>query len=105
MYNKDEGDLRGKIGFVYALLCAVGCILTWRFVPEMKSRSAVEIDVMFEKKISARKFSSTIVSNDAEVDHQLELAHAAEMTATGADTEAQLVSTAALSKGAGIPHS
>lgn len=58
MYNKDEGNLRGKVGFIYAVLCALGCLATWMFVPEMKERTAAEIDVMFEKDLPARNFKT-----------------------------------------------
>ena len=56
MYNPDSGDLRGRIGFVFAALCFIGVVGTWRDIPEMKGRAMVEIDRMFEEKVPARKF-------------------------------------------------
>ncbi|KAJ5641497.1 hypothetical protein N7490_005497 [Penicillium lividum] len=56
IYNTDEGDLKGKTGFVYAGLCFMACALTWLLVPEMKGRSVLEIDAMFEAKLPCREF-------------------------------------------------
>ncbi|KIW32402.1 uncharacterized protein PV07_03951 [Cladophialophora immunda] len=55
-YNVDKGDLRAKAGFIIAGFSAIAWVLTWRFVPEMKERTAAEIDVMFEHRLPARKF-------------------------------------------------
>ncbi|KAJ5936196.1 hypothetical protein N7454_005494 [Penicillium verhagenii] len=62
IYNTDEGDLKGKTGFVYAGLCVIACAATWAIVPEMKGRSALEIDAMFEAGLPCRQFESW--SND-----------------------------------------
>jgi hypothetical protein len=56
IYNTDEGDLKGKTGFVYAGLCFIACAVTWLIVPEMKGRSALEIDAMFEANLPCRQF-------------------------------------------------
>ena len=57
-YNADEGNLRAKTGFVFAALCSLSWFITWRFVPEMKERSAVEIDTMFEHRLPTRTFKT-----------------------------------------------
>lgn len=56
IYNTDAGDLKGKTGFVYAGLCLVTFLVTWFIVPEMKGRTALDIDAMFEEKLPARQF-------------------------------------------------
>ncbi|KAJ5664652.1 hypothetical protein N7462_011465 [Penicillium macrosclerotiorum] len=56
IYNTDAGDLKGKTGFVYAGLCLFALVVTWLIIPEMKGRTAVEIDKMFEIDLSCRKF-------------------------------------------------
>lgn len=56
VFNPDEGSLRAKTGFVYAGLCAIALVVSWLIVPEMKGRSAVEIDRMFELGLPARQF-------------------------------------------------
>jgi hypothetical protein len=56
IFNADQGNLRAKTGFVYAVLCVIGYGVSWLIVPEMKGRSALELDRMFELRLDARKF-------------------------------------------------
>ena len=56
IFNPDEGNLRGKVGFTYVGTCIVGVGISWWIVPEMKGRSVGEIDRMFELGLSARAF-------------------------------------------------
>ena len=58
VFNPDEGNLRGKTGFTYAASCALGALVSWYVVPEMKGRSVVEIDRMFEEGVPARGFKT-----------------------------------------------
>lgn len=64
MLNPTAWDLRGKTGFFWGGICFF-CFL-WAFfrLPEMKGRSYYEIDLLFERKTPARKFSKTQVSLD-----------------------------------------
>jgi hypothetical protein len=55
-YNIDEGNLRAKAGFIIAGFSVLALVLTWLFVPEMKERTAAEIDTMFEHRLPARQF-------------------------------------------------
>ncbi|CAG8164161.1 unnamed protein product [Penicillium salamii] len=56
IYNVDRGNLRAKIGFVMSGIAAVGSVLVWLFVPEMKDRTAMEIDRMFALRLPTRAF-------------------------------------------------
>ena len=56
VYNVDAGNLRGMTGFVLAGFCGVGTIICWFHIPEMKGRSAAEIDEMFESRLATRSF-------------------------------------------------
>jgi hypothetical protein len=54
--NKDEGDWRGKVGFIFSGtggLCLVYCFFC---MPETKDRTFEELDLLFERKVSSRKF-------------------------------------------------
>lgn len=62
MYNKDELNWGGKIGFFFLGLGTIAFVITWCAVPETKGRSFSEIDHLFETKVVARKFSKTTVS-------------------------------------------
>lgn len=56
IFNPDAGNLRAKTGFVYSGICFVAVVVTWFIVPELKDRSAIEIDQMFEQKLPTRAF-------------------------------------------------
>ena len=56
VFNPDQGNLRGKTGFTYAASCLVGAAVSWYIIPEMKGRSVMEIDRMFEENLPARAF-------------------------------------------------
>ncbi|KAJ5140757.1 hypothetical protein N7448_004165 [Penicillium atrosanguineum] len=58
IYNKDAGDLKGKTGFIYAGLCLFAWIVTWFMIPEMKDRTVIEIDTMFEAKLPCAEFKN-----------------------------------------------
>jgi SP family general alpha glucoside:H+ symporter-like MFS transporter len=70
MLNPGEGNLKGKTFFVYGSTCLMS--VTWAYfqLPEMKGRTYEELDILFKRKISARKFASTYV--DAYAEGQME---------------------------------
>lgn len=55
-FNPDAGDLGARTGFIYFGLCVIGVALTWFLLPEMKGRSIIEIDHMFNIKLPTRQF-------------------------------------------------
>ncbi|KAJ4258551.1 hypothetical protein NW757_003119 [Fusarium falciforme] len=57
LYNPDSGNMGGKLGFVYTGLCLIAVVLAWLFLPELKGRSVVEVDRMFEMRLSTRNFA------------------------------------------------
>jgi MFS transporter, SP family, general alpha glucoside:H+ symporter len=61
MLNPDAWNWKGKSGFFWGAFCFL-CVL-WAYfrLPEPKGRTYSELDVLFERKISARHFSSTEV--------------------------------------------
>lgn len=61
MINPDEGNLRGKVGFVFGGLSAVASIWAFLSVPELKGRRFDEIDFMFQAKVSPRKMGSFVI--------------------------------------------
>jgi SP family general alpha glucoside:H+ symporter-like MFS transporter len=48
-------------GFFWAGLCALCCIYVYFRLPEPSGRSFAEMDLLFERKVSARKFATTHV--------------------------------------------
>ncbi|KAK3117970.1 hypothetical protein LTR53_000122 [Teratosphaeriaceae sp. CCFEE 6253] len=55
LYNSDAGNLGGKVGFVFLGFAALGVLITWFTLPELKGLSAVEIDRVFEKHVPVRR--------------------------------------------------
>ena len=58
VFNPDQGNLGAKTGFVFAAVCAIGAVASYYYIPEMKGRTASEIDCMFDLKLKAREFRS-----------------------------------------------
>lgn len=70
MLNPTAGNLKGKTAFFWfatAVLCS-----TWTYfrLPECRGRTYEELDILFQNRVSARKFASTKV--DAYSDHGVE---------------------------------
>lgn len=49
-------------GFFWAGTCAIGWTFTYFLIPEPKGRTVAELDLLFQNKVSARKFATTEVS-------------------------------------------
>lgn len=69
--NPTAWNLKGKGGFIWAPLCLICFVWSFFRLPEPRGRTPTELDILFEKKISARKFSEFEVtpfrSNNFEV--------------------------------------
>lgn len=50
LYNPDAGNLGGKTGFVFLGTALLGVAFTYFCIPELKGKTAVEIDRLFEKQ-------------------------------------------------------
>ncbi|KZO95967.1 putative maltose permease [Calocera viscosa TUFC12733] len=61
MFNPTAWNWRGKAGFFWGGSCLICFIYCFFRLPEPKGRTYGELDVLFERKIPARKFKSTIV--------------------------------------------
>ncbi|CRJ87985.1 General alpha-glucoside permease like protein [Verticillium longisporum] len=61
MLNPSAWNWGAKAGFFWAGTCALCFIWTYFRLPEPKGRTYGELDVLFEQRISARKFKSTKV--------------------------------------------
>lgn len=56
----------GLTGFYWAGFAAAATVWCYFCLPEMKGRSYRELDVLFERRIPARQFKSTVVDVDAD---------------------------------------
>ena len=59
----------GKTGFFWGVSSLLGIVMTYFFLPETKDRTVAELDLLFEKRVPARKFAETHV-DAAEVTFQ-----------------------------------
>jgi len=67
MLNPTGVDLGGKCGYVWGATGFVCFVVSWIWLPEMKGRSYREIDILFKRKVQARKWKQTAVDiNDDE---------------------------------------
>ncbi|KAH8690272.1 putative MFS transporter [Talaromyces proteolyticus] len=58
MINSDQGDWRGKTGFLFggiSLVCYIWCFFR---LPESKGRTFEELDILFERKVPPRNFKN-----------------------------------------------
>ncbi|KAK7192607.1 hypothetical protein DPSP01_006549 [Paraphaeosphaeria sporulosa] len=67
MLNVDAANLGGKCGYVWGGTAFFCLVVAWWGLPEMKGRSYREIDIMFKRRIPARKWKKTDINiNDDE---------------------------------------
>jgi hypothetical protein len=64
---RQGGNLGGKCGYVWGATGLICLITAFFYLPEMKGRSYREIDIMFNRRIPARKWKKTEIDmNDDE---------------------------------------
>jgi SP family general alpha glucoside:H+ symporter-like MFS transporter len=61
MLNSSGWNMAGKCGYVWGATACVCFVSAYFGLPELKGRSYRELDILFNRKISARKFKSTII--------------------------------------------
>ena len=61
MLNPGAWNWGNYAGFFWAGSCFLSIVYTYFRIPEPRGRSFAELDLLFEKRVSARKFSSTKV--------------------------------------------
>ncbi|KAI5200240.1 MFS hexose transporter [Aureobasidium subglaciale] len=59
MINPDEGNMGGKIAFVYGPLLLVVTIFIFFYYPETRGRTFLEIDELFRQRVKPRHFART----------------------------------------------
>ena len=61
MLNPTGWNLAGKCGYVWGGTAVVCWVMAYFFLPELKHRSYREVDILFNRRVPARKFKSTII--------------------------------------------
>lgn len=67
--NPEKLNWGGKTGLFWAGFCILCLIWTYFRLPEPKGRTYGELDVLFENRVPARKFRTTIVDQFASESH------------------------------------
>ncbi|CAJ2501383.1 Uu.00g042360.m01.CDS01 [Anthostomella pinea] len=73
MLNPDAWNWKGKAGFFWAGLALLCLIWTFFRLPEPKGRTYAELDLLFEQKVSARKFRDAVVDTFESPHHTTEV--------------------------------
>ena len=58
MFNVDEGNLGGKIGFIFFATCLIVVVVMFWELPETKDITYEQLDILFAKGVPARRFQS-----------------------------------------------
>ncbi|KAK2598676.1 hypothetical protein N8I77_012071 [Diaporthe amygdali] len=61
LLNPTGWNVAGKCGFVWGGTACVCWVMAYFFLPELKDRSYRELDILFNRKVPARKFKSTVI--------------------------------------------
>jgi MFS transporter, SP family, general alpha glucoside:H+ symporter len=80
--NPTAWNLKGKTAFFWGSTAL--CMFVWSYfrLPEMKGRTYEELDLLFERRVPARKFASTVVDPyGIEITHSTEALNAGEKRA------------------------
>lgn len=64
MINPDEGDMGGKVGFVFGGLAAIATVVSFFYIPELKGKSFPEIDTMFQRRVPPRKMGEYVAHEE-----------------------------------------
>jgi hypothetical protein len=64
MVNPDEGNLKGKVGFVFGGLALIATIASYFYTPELKGRTFAEINTMFQNRVPPRKMGSYVIEDE-----------------------------------------
>lgn len=63
MFNVDEGNLGGKMGFIFLATAIIALVLLFFELPETKDKTFAEIDALFAQGVPARRFAGTVVDH------------------------------------------
>ena len=58
LYNLDAAALGAKTGFIFFGITAIGVVVSWLIIPEMKGLTPVMIDHLFEMRLPVRRSST-----------------------------------------------
>ena len=63
MINPDQANMQGKLGYFFGGLGALCLIWSYFRVPETKTRTFEELDLMFDRRVPARQFKGYVIDS------------------------------------------
>ncbi|KAM0325776.1 hypothetical protein ACHAQA_007078 [Verticillium albo-atrum] len=69
--NPDQGNLEGKIAFVFGSVLACAAVFVFFMIPETKSRTYMQIDELWDRGIAPRRFAQTNLITISELDEKI----------------------------------
>jgi SP family general alpha glucoside:H+ symporter-like MFS transporter len=60
LFNADQANLGGKIGFIFFGFCTLSFVLSWLEIPETKGKIYPELDYLFEIMEKTRRFTEPL---------------------------------------------
>lgn len=62
LLNTTGWNVSGRCGYVWGSTACVCWVMAYFFLPELKGRSYREIDILFNRRVPARKFKSVVIN-------------------------------------------
>ncbi|KIV87394.1 hypothetical protein PV11_02943 [Exophiala sideris] len=59
--DTDEGNWKGKLGFLFAGIAALCVVWCYFCLPETKDKTFEELDVLFEERVDSRRFTTHVI--------------------------------------------
>lgn len=67
MFNPDQGNLSGKVGFIFGSTTLIGFIGAYLWLPETMNRTPAELDELYSRGINPRHFAKTTANGSGGV--------------------------------------
>lgn len=66
--DQDQGNWRGKVGFLFAGIAMVCSAWCWLCLPETMGRTFEELDILFEKGVDSRRFGKYVIGDQEQAE-------------------------------------
>jgi hypothetical protein len=73
--NPDQGNLGGKIAFIFGSVLVLSAVYIFFMIPETKGRTYAEIDELWARGIPPRKFKETVLVTIASEGEKAHVSH------------------------------
>ncbi|CAG7556517.1 unnamed protein product [Fusarium equiseti] len=74
LFNKDQANMGGNIGWIFFGMAAIYFVVLYFDVPNTKGHTYEQLDIMFQKKVPGRQFSSYVIEDIGDLEASPSLA-------------------------------